>query len=368
MGKRILFLSNHFITLYSFRTELIQKLLTLGHEVYISTPEDKDNVYFSDMGCKIVLTPIDRRGVNPLKDIKLLVTYKRIIRQINPDIIYSYTIKPNIYGSIISNFLGYKQVCNITGTGATFLKKTFVNKVAKMLYRVSVKKTYKVFFQNTGDKDLFVNKKMVGDNWEILPGSGVNLKKYTLTPLTDGNTIRFIFIGRVMKLKGIDEYLSCAERIKAKYPNTEFVIAGWNEEKKYKKLVQKYHDAGIVNYIGFRKDIEECIKKCHCTVLPSHGGEGIPNVLLETAATGRACIASSINGSKDVVDDGITGYIFKPGNIDSLVSATEKFIALPLEKKVAMGLAGRAKVENEFDREIVIQKYLDELYQAKERA
>jgi galacturonosyltransferase len=363
MAKRILFLSNHFITLYSFRKELIIQLIEEKYEVYLSLPCDPDNKYFEDMGCNIVLTPMDRRGVNPINDIKLIKFYKSMIPQIAPDIIFSYTIKPNIYGTIASN-KRYRQVCNITGTGATFLKKSVVSEICKILYKISIRNCYKVFFQNTGDRDFFVKNHMISNNYEMLPGSGCNLEEHQFKPMPDDKIIRFIFIGRVMKVKGIDEYLEAAKIIKTKYPNTEFIIAGWNEEEEYKKILQDYENQGIVEYIGFRKDISQWIEKCHCAVLPSHGGEGVPNVLLESAAIGRACIGSNVNGIMDAIDDGITGLIFENGNSKSLAAQMEKFIQLSFEDKCVMGKAGRAKIEREFDRKIIIEKYMQEVKEA----
>ena len=154
--SKILFLANHFITLYSFRKELISRILLEGHEVFISLPKSDENLYFERMGCHIIETDIDRRGVNPLRDLKLLRNYKLMMKEIEPDIIFSYTIKPNIYGCFASNKLRFKQICNITGTGGTFLKNNLVSKICKFLYKRSIKNCYKVFFQNTGDKDFFV--------------------------------------------------------------------------------------------------------------------------------------------------------------------------------------------------------------------
>ena len=251
MRKKVLFLANHFITLYSFRKELIKKLVEDGHDVYLSIPESEQNEYFKQLGCKIIDTKIDRRGVNPLKDLALVLQYKNIMDKLKPDIIFSYTIKPNIYGTIASNGK-YRQVCNITGTGATFLKKSLVSEICKFLYRISIKNCYKVFFQNKGDRDFFVKNNLVKENYAMLPGSGCNIDEHLYVPMPDSEIIRFIFIGRVMKLKGIDEYLEAAKVIKAKYPNTEFLIAGWIEDEKYKAIVDKYVSKKIVNYIGFR--------------------------------------------------------------------------------------------------------------------
>ena len=360
--KRVLFLSNHFKTLFWFRKELIEKLVEEGHEVYLSLPED-ENDFFAKMGCHIIITEIDRRGVNPKNDLKLIRFYKKIIPEVNPDIIFSYTIKPNIYGSMASG-KKYKQICNITGTGATFLEDNLVAKICKMLYKVYVRKCYKVYFQNTGDRDFFIENNLVYNNYEMLPGSGCNLEEHVFKEMPEDDVVRFIFIARVMKLKGIDEYLEAAKRIKEKYPNTEFIIAGWNEEEEYKKIVAEYHEQGIVNYIGFRDDLDDWIEKCHCAVLPSHGGEGIPNVLLESAAAGRACIGSKINGTMDVIDDGVTGYLFETGNAESLAGSMEKFIKLSNEEKRKMGKAGREKIEREFDRQLVVKRYCDEVEKA----
>lgn len=361
MSKKILILSNHFITIYAFRKEVVQRMLDDGNKVYICTPADEQNKYFEDMGCKIIEISMERRGTNPLKDMRLVASYKKIMKQINPDIIFSYTIKPNIYGTLASNSLGLKQICNITGTGATFLKNGILSRIARMLYKASVKKCYKVFFQNTGDMEYFKQHKMVGKNIDLIPGSGVNIIQHAFTEMLTDEVVNFIFIGRVMAVKGVDQYLDCAKAIREKYPNTCFYIAGWNEEEKYKKLVEDYQSKGYVKYIGFQKDIDSWIHKCHCTILPSLGGEGVPNVLLESAAIGRPCIASDINGSKDVVDDGVTGYLYETGNSKSLINKVEKFLALPFEQKKTMGIAGHEKVASQFNRDIVIDKYMDEV-------
>lgn len=359
--KRILFLAQHFITLYSFRRELIERLCKEGHEVFLSLPLSDDNKFFEDLGCTIVPTEIDRRGVNPIKDLKLIAFYRKMIPEINPDIIFSYTIKPNVYGTLVTN-KKYKQVCNVTGTGGTFLEDNLVAKICRFLYRHSVKNCYKVFFQNTGDRDMFIKHGMVKDNWDMLPGSGVNLEQFSVAPLPDGDTVNFIFIGRVMKLKGIDEFLEAAKRTKEKYCNTNFFIAGFIEEGEYREKVASYGDSVVP--LGFVKDITQEIKKCHCTILPSHGGEGVPNVLLESAAMGRICIGSNIPGTADVIDEGKTGYLFEAGNVEHLVDAIDKVMKLDTDQRTEMGLAGRAKVEKEFNRKIVIQKYIDEVENA----
>jgi glycosyltransferase involved in cell wall biosynthesis len=339
---------------------LIQNLIERGYKVYISLPESKENIYFSELGCKIINTSVDRRGVNPIKDIRLLLKYIRIMNNVKPDIIFSYTIKPNIYGSIAANLTKNKQINNITGTGGTFIKINIVSKLVKFLYKLSIKKSYKVYFQNSGDLKWFVGNNLVFNNYSLIPGSGVNLKQFQLRDYPCDNEIRFIYIGRIMRIKGIDQYLETALEIKKKYTNTKFYIAGFIEEEHYRSTINEYNSKGIVNYIGFQKDIKTWIEICHCTILPSHGGEGVPNVLLESAAMGRVCIASTIDGSKEVIDDKVTGYLFETGNTEDLTDKVIKFLDLSFEDKVKMGIAARTKVESEYDRQIVINRYLDE--------
>ncbi len=359
-SKKILFLSNHFITLFFFRKELIKRLIDRGHQVYITMPDDERRGFFEDMGAKLIITPMTRRGMNPLEDMKLLSQYRRIMKQLQPDIIFSYTIKPNIYGTMASNALGFRQVCNVTGTGATFLKESMLSKISRLLYKISMKKAYKVYFQNSGDRDYFIAHKMIKDNWEMLPGSGVNLEQHSLCPMPVTDELRFIYIGRVMAVKGVEQYLEAAKCIREKHPNTKFYIAGFIEEERFEPIVQEYHDKGIIEYLGFRKDIDDWIEHCHCTVLASLGGEGVPNVLLESAATGRVCISSDINGSREVVDEGVTGFLFAPGNSAGLIEKLERFIAMSGAEREEMGRKGREKMENEFDRELVIAKYIGE--------
>lgn len=359
--KKILILSNHFITLYNFRRELIRTLIEENNEVFISMPKSDENKFFSDMGCKIIETDIDRRGINPLKDLKLIADYIKIIKKVKPNIILSYTIKPNIYGCIASRITKNKQISNITGTGGTFLRKNIVSEIVKALYKVSIKKSYKVFFQNKGDKDFFVTNKMVTENYSILPGSGVNLQEYKFSELPNKDEVNFIFVGRIMSIKGIDEYLEVAKQIKKVYENVNFYVAGFIEDNKYENIIKEYDSKNIITYIGFQKNIIPWIKKCHCTVLPSHGGEGVPNVLLESASIGRICIASNISGSVDVIDNGKTGYIFEAKNKNDLKNKIEMIINLPYENKKKMALEARKKVENEFDRSIIIDTYLDEI-------
>jgi len=363
-NKTVLFLSNHFITLYAFRRELIERLVGLGHRVVLSMPADEQNAYFRELGCEIIETPMSRRGLNPLEDVSLLRRYRQLMREVKPDIIFSYTSKPDIYGSMASASLGLRQVCNITGRGNALAYDNALAAVVRSLYRLSVSRAYKVFFQNADDRDYFVRHGIVKDNWALIPGSGVNLTQHTLTPMPDDGEIRFLYSGRIMAVKGIDQLLDCAVAVRRRHPNTRFLLAGFVEQEEYAQKLRDYEAAGFVEHLGFQKDIDAVIRRCHCTILPSHGGEGVPNAVLESAATGRACIVSNVPGSRDAVEDGVTGYLFEPGSSADLIDKAERFLALTKEQREQMGRAGREKVEREFDREIVIRAYLDEVEKA----
>ena len=368
MGKKVLFLAAHFISLYLTRRELIEELTDRGYDVYLSLPESEDNKFFTDLGCKIIPTPVARRGTNPFKDIALTFRLRKVIKTVDPDIILSYEIKPNIYGALACRLIKdhktgkkYKQVCNITGTGAVFLKDDLMAQVCRMLYRHSISRSYLVFFQNTSDMEYFINNKMVRDNYGLLPGSGVNLVQFTPRPYPEDSRVNFIYIARVMGVKGLVEYLDAAAAIKGEHPEANFYIAGFSEEEYYLQLTEDFERRGIVSYLGFRKDIIRIIEKSHCVVLPSHGGEGVPNVILEASAMARPCIGSAVPGTLDAIKDGVTGFLFEPRDAKDLERMMRKFLAMSYEEKEAMGIAGRARVERIFDRNIVIQKYMKEI-------
>ena len=362
--KTVLFLSNHFITLYSFRRELIERLVKLGHRVVLSMPADEQNAAFRDLGCEIIETPMSRRGLNPLEDMALLRRYRRIMKEVRPDIIFSYTSKPDIYGSMASTALGLRQVCNITGRGNSLAYDNALAAVVRSLYRASIRNCYKVFFQNADDRDYFIRHRIVKDNWALIPGSGVNLSQHTPAPMPDDGEIRFLYIGRIMSVKGIDQLLDCAVAVRRRHPNTRFLLAGFVEQGQYQEKIRDYQAQGYIEHLGFQKDIDAVIRRCHCTILPSHGGEGVPNAVLESAAVGRACIVSNVPGSRDAVEDGVTGYLFEPGSSAALIDRVERFLALTRDQREQMGLAGREKAAREFDREIVIKAYLDEVEKA----
>lgn len=363
---RILILTNYGMGLYKFRKELLEELIKNNHEVYISLPNDQFVSRLIKLGCKYINTYVDRRGTNPISDLKLLISYLKQIKNIKPDVVLTYTIKPNIYGGIACRITGTPYITNITGMGTSIENRGVIHKVALFLYKIGLKKSNCVFFQNLPNRQFFIDNKIVQEKTKLIPGSGVNLKQYKFVeyPLND-KTIKFLYIGRIMKSKGIEELLEAAKKVKSKYPNVQFDIVGFCEEN-YTNLLIKCHKAGIINYHGQQDEVQSFIKESHAIILPSYH-EGISNVLLESAATGRPVLASKVTGCLETFDEGLSGLGFNAKDVEDLVSTIINFIELPYEKKKKMGLAGRKKMEEEFDRNIVVKAYIDEINSLEEK-
>lgn len=358
--SKILFLVNHDVVIYNFRLELVERLLKDGHQVVISSPYGERIEDLKSLGCEYHPIKISRHGMNPFEELKLLKSYKRLIKEVKPDIVFTYTIKPNIYGAMACKKYNIPCVANITGLGTAVENGGISQKITVMLYKIAFRKIKKVFFQNTENMRFFVDKKIALSKHELLPGSGVNLEKFVPIEYPSCENISFVFISRIMKEKGIDQYLDAAIAIKNKYPNTSFHICGFCEEA-YEERLKELAKNGIVIYHGMVRNVQEIIKYCHCTIHPTYYPEGLSNVLLESSACARPIITTDRSGCREVIDDGVNGFIIKQKDSADLIEKIEKFIALPYEEKRQMGLNGRAKVEKEFDRQIVVRKYLEQI-------
>lgn len=359
--KNILVLTNNIGGLHSFRKEVVKAIMDAGYEVYISKPDNDERVqYFESIGCHIIQTDFNRKGTNPLADFGLMMRYRKIIRQLKPIAVLSYTIKPNLYGGIACRLTKTPQLANVTGLGVAVENGGWMQKLTVSLYKIGIKKARKVFFQNAANRTFCINAGIADEKSILLPGSGVNLLHHTYQeyPVDEGR-IRFLFIGRMLKDKGIEEYFETAKKIKDKYPNTEFQILG-SVEGPYQSQLDELVKADVVNHLGTTSDVRPFIGAVECTIMPSYH-EGMSNVNLESAANGRPVITTNVPGCRETVDDGITGYIIEARSAQSLIDAVERFIALPYDKKVLMGKNGREKVEREFDRQIVVDAYLNEI-------
>ncbi len=357
---KALILVNNEMTLYNFRQEFLNTLIQNGYEVVISMPSGKYDQLFSEMGCKIIHTELSMHGMNPFKDFKLPKIYQAIIKKEKPNIVITYTIKPNIYGGVAAGRCKVPCISTVTGLGAAFEKGWLISKISYLLYRIGTRKTACVFFQNKAHSEQFARNGIAVGRHVIVAGSGVNLKKHAFVPYREEDRIRLLFVGRVTKDKGIDELIAAVRKIKE---NTDLPVSLellGNIEAGYDEKISDCQKEGMLIYHGRHENVHDYIKDCSAVVLPSYH-EGLANVLLEAAACGRPVIASKINGCIEAFDDGVTGIGCAPRDEDSLYDAIVDFAKLSKEQRAEMGRKGREKVEKEFDREAVNQIYLSKI-------
>lgn len=356
--KKILVIANY-DDFYNTRAEVIQKFLK-KYKVYICYPYGPNADKFKKMGAKFININIDRRGTNPFHDLKLYNEYKAMIKEIKPDVVLTYSIKPNVYAGMVCKKFNIPYIANITGLGTALENPGILQKFAVMLHKIAFKRINCVFLQNEENLKFFKDRKIAHGKYRLIPGSGVNLDKFSVLEYPKNDTIEFLFIARVMKEKGIDQYLKAAEVIRKRHPTTVFHILGFCEEA-YEDKLKHFQDKGIIHYHGMQKDVRSFIKRSHCTIHPSYYPEGMSNVCLESQASGRPVITTNRSGCRETVEDGVTGYIFPIMDDELLIEKIEQFINLTHEQKKQMGLNARKKVEKEFDRKIVIDAYIREI-------
>lgn len=356
--KKIVILSNHHAYTYNFRKEIIQRLIEEGNKIYVVLPYGEKVDLLKDMGCEYIDVPINRRGINPFTDLKLLSRYKKIIKDIKPDVVLTYTIKPNIYGGLAAKKYSIPYIANITGLGTAVEKKGILQKIAILFYKIAFTKIHRVFFQNQNNKKFFTDNGIAVDKHKLIPGSGVNLEHFKVMEYPPEDTTNFVFISRIMKEKGIEHYIKAAEYITGKYPTTKFHVCGFCEEN-YEERLEDLQKKGVLTYHGLIDDVRKIFRSTHCTIHPTFYPEGMSNVLLESIASGRPVIASDRSGCREIVDNGVNGYLVEQENTQDLIEKIEQFLSLSYQQKKQMGLAGRAKAEKEFDRQIVVQAYID---------
>lgn len=356
----ILILANNDVGLYQFRRELIQELQK-EHTVTLSLPNGVLIRPFEEMGCRFVNTPIDRRGIDPATDLALFRRYRRMLREIKPDLVITYTIKPNVYGGLACRLSKTPYAANITGLGTAFQKKGWLRTLVTGLYKTALKRAKVVFFENCENQQTLLDRGIVrAEQCKLLSGAGVNLQHYVPAPYPSADTpVRFLFVGRVMREKGIDELFAAMERLCADGVVCTLDVLGGYEEN-YAASIERYTAAGWLRYHGYQEDVRPFIVQTHCFVLPSWH-EGMANTNLECAAMARPLITSRIHGCMEAVLEGESGLLCEPRNADSLYEAMRAFCAMPLFQREAMGKAGRAHMECVFDKRKVVAETIGEL-------
>lgn len=363
MPGKVVILANSSSGLYDFRNELIRELVK-DNQVVVSVPiesAEKDKCgEIEALGCRLIPTDIDRRGVNPITDFRLFLNYRRILSSEKPDLVITYTIKPNLYGGLACRIKKIPYGGNITGLGTVFQRKGALRYFVTKMYRLALKKARVVFFENSANRQLFLDEKIVLEEKAVLlSGAGVNLERYSFRPYPKSEPIRFLFVGRVMREKGIDELFGAMERLRKDGFDCSLDVLGGYEEN-YADIIRDNESRGWLHYYGYQMDVRPFIEKAHCFVLPSYH-EGMANTNLECASMGRPLITSNIPGCKEAVIEGKTGLLCEPQNMDSLYTAMRHFLSLTVEQREAMGQAGRKHMEQVFDKRQVVSETIRHL-------
>lgn len=358
--KKILIITNHSYMLWQFRRELIQALIK-DNEVVLAMPFVGHEKDFEEIGCRCIEIKLERRSINPLVDYNLYRSYVKLLKIEKPDKVITYSIKPNIYGGYACAKLGIPYYVNVQGLGTAFQKKV-IEKVVALMYKKSLKKVNTVFFENNSNAEEFLKRRIVSkDKIKVLNGAGVNLDYFAYKDYpSEDDGIHFLYLGRIMKEKGVDELFEAAVQIKKKYgEKVKFDVVGFFEDE-YKEKVEKLVEDGVIIFHGFQEDPRPYYEKAHCVVLPSYH-EGMSNVLLEAAATGRTLIATNIPGCKEAIDDGVNGYLTNLKDTNDLIKNINHFIEVDQNKRKEMGIKGRKIISTKFNKNDVVYKTIDKI-------
>lgn len=360
--KKILIITNHSYMLYRFRLELIKKLAE-ENEVILSMPFVGHEDDFQELGLRCIETKLERRGMNPAKDLSLIREYEHQLKEINPDLVITYSIKPNIYAGYLCGRNGIPYVSVIQGLGSAF-ENPSLEKLVSFMYKYALLDASAVFFENENNARFFLDKKLVSSNRvKVLPGAGVNLKTYEYTKYPKNDIFRFAYIGRIMKEKGIGELLAACEELRNRGYQFILDFVGFYEdenEEEYRKEIERLVVKGQADDHGFKEDPRPYYETADCIVMPSYH-EGMNNVLLEAASMGRPVITTDVPGCREAVDDEINGLLVKPRNTASLVEAMEKMLKKTKEERETMGKEGRKKMEKSFNKEKVVRETIASL-------
>ncbi len=349
--------------IYNFRSGLIKALLKNNHDVIAIAPKDSYTDRLIQMGCQYFEIKMDNQGVNPVNDSKLILDLYGIYKKINPDVILQYTIKPNIYGSVAAKLAGIPTINNVSGLGTVFLKKNLLATISKLMYRYAFRFPFRVFFQNQDDFQLFQDLNLVHPNKAaIVPGSGIDLHKFSLLRYPTNQPFTFLLISRIIQDKGIREFIAAIRLLKAKGVSAKFQILGAKDPDHKRGIaleeIQSWIEEGLIEYLGVTDDVAFHIAGSNCVVLPSYR-EGTPKTLLEAASCGRPLIATDVAGCREVVKDGYNGFLCKARDAEDLASKLLQIFKLDVNKLELMAKNSRKLVENKFDEKLVINKYLE---------
>lgn len=357
--------------IYNFRQGLIRALQAEGHDVVALSPADDYAPRLAELGVAHVALPMDSAGVSPVRDLALLLRYRRALKRLRPAAFLGYTAKPNIWGSLAAQSLGIPTINNVSGLGTAFIRSGLLTAIVANLYRLAFRRSTTIFFQNPEDRDLFVGKKIVAARRAaLLPGSGIDLARFAPAPRQAGEGFAFLLVARLLRDKGVGEFVEAAAALRPRYPQARFRILGFldvaNRTAVSRAEVERWVAEGIVDYLGDAEDVRPAIAAADCVVLPSYR-EGLPRTLLEAAAMAKPVIATDVPGCRHAVSAGVTGLLCAPRDAGALAQAMARMLDMTPEARRAMGAAGRARVEAEFDEKRVVAAYLEAIERALSR-
>ena len=366
-SQTVCLVCNTGFAIYTYRQGFIRMLVAKGVRVIVLAPRDRTFALLEAMGCECIDLPVASKGTNPLDDLRTLAALYRHYRAFQPDVVFHYTIKANIYGSVAAWLARVPSIAVTTGLGYVFIQKSRAATIAKALYRIAFRFPREVWFLNGDDEQAFLRERLLAhpERAKLLHGEGVDIEQFDLTPLPRTEHITFVLIGRLLWDKGVGEYVEAARMLHARYPHARFQLLGPVGVDNPSAITQADIDGwlkeGVIEYLGEAHDVRPVIARADCVVLPSYR-EGVPRTLMEASAMGRPIVATDVPGCREVVDDGVTGLLCEVRNAQSLSAKLAQILEMSEGARREMGLRGRDKVVAEFDEAFVIERYRQTLY------
>lgn len=368
---RVAILLNSSWNIINFRLNIVNALQARDMTVVAVAPRDGYTEKLIELGCEYREVSFESASLNPIKELMTINRIRKALSDANPDVILNFTAKPNIYGSMLARLQGVPVINNVAGLGSGFVNNNVLARLLKFLYRTAFSKAGVVFFQNTNDADFFIESQIVRpEQVRYLPGSGIDLTKFSLQPIPAlaNGPFQFLMIARMLRAKGVVELIEAAERLHSKYPGRyQINLLGAcdvdNKDAVSLQEMQAYAKKTYINYLGHVDNVADYLNACHCMVLPSYYREGLPRSLLEALAIGRPIITTDMPGCRETVGD-TNGLLIEPRSVESLAEAMEDMICKTQEQLVLMGSASRLLAENKFSDELVSTRYLDAINEA----